>query len=379
MSERLEVEHLLRRALAERVAPAIVLGVFRGDARASWWTAGSLTPPSSTARPGPSTRVDARTTRFDLASLTKPLTTTLWFLRLVEAGRLSLEEPIGDRVPVQDPALAGCPVWRLLNHTTGLPAHREYYRGLGPNVVQTGDHAGANRLLRRMLHATALEAPPGATEVYSDLGYLLLEDVCAAADRPLQEVWPSLPGHGPDRLHFRPLPTAGPVDDYAPTEESDWRGGLVRGEVHDDNCWTLGGVAGHAGLFGAATDVLELGRRFLDLWHGRAAELGIGAELFRTVTAPRWMHPQGTRVLGWDTPTPGSSSAGGYFGRRSIGHLGFTGTSLWLDLEAEVGVVLLTNRVCPTRANTRIRSFRPAIHDAAWRYVMARRTEEVSS
>jgi CubicO group peptidase (beta-lactamase class C family) len=366
MSERLRVEHLLRQAIAERVAPAIVLGVFRGGEEATCWGAGSLEACDGAVRLGPPP--DPAAARFDLASLTKPLTTLLWCLRLVEAGRLSLGEPIGGRVAVTDAALAATPVWRLLNHTAGLPAHREYFRGLGPFVLRSGDHAGAQRQIRRMLHATPLEAPPGAREVYSDLGFLLLEDVCAAADAPLGTVWPSLPAHGPERLHFRPLPAAGDVSSYAPTERCPWRGRLLRGEVHDDNCWTLGGVAGHAGLFGTAADVLALGRAFLDCWHGRPTALGVGGELMRTATAPRWMHPQGTRVLGWDTPTPGASSAGRHFGRRSIGHLGFTGTSLWLDLEREVGIVLLTNRVCPTRDNVRIRAFRPAIHDAAWAF-----------
>jgi CubicO group peptidase (beta-lactamase class C family) len=366
MSERLRVEHLLRQAVAERVAPAIVLGVFRGDSAPMYWGVGSLEVPDGAPRLGPPP--DPAATCFDLASLTKPLTTTLWCLRLVEAGRLALEDAIDRFVPVADPGLARCPVWRLLSHTSGLPAHREYYRGLGPFVVRSRDHAGAHRQIRRMLHATPPAAAPGAAEVYSDLGFLLLEDVCAAADRPLADVWPTLPGHGPGRLHFRALPAEGPVDAYAPTERCPWRGRVIRGEVHDDNCWTLGGIAGHAGLFGTATDVLGLGRALLDLWHGRATGLGIGVELFRTATAVRWMHPQGTRVLGWDTPTPGASSAGRHFGRRSIGHLGFTGTSLWLDLEQEVGIVLLTNRVCPSRENVRIRSFRPVIHDAAWAF-----------
>ncbi len=377
MSERLRVEHLLRQAIAERVAPAIVLGVFRGDDEPTFWGAGTLEACDGAVRLGPPP--DPALARFDLASLTKPLTTGLWCLRLVEANRLSLDEPIGGRVPIDDPRLAAAPIWRLLNHTAGLPAHREYYRGLGPFVARSGDHAGAARQIRRMLHATGLEAPPGAREIYSDLGYLLLEEVCAAVDAPLSSIWPSLPAHGAGRLHFRPLPASDDAASYVPTERCPWRNRLLRGEVHDDNCWTLGGVAGHAGLFGTAVDVLTLGRALLGTWHGRTGDLGVGTELMRTACATRWMHPQGTRVLGWDTPTPGASSAGRFFGRRSIGHLGFTGTSLWLDLEREVGIVLLTNRVCPSRENVRIRAFRPAIHDAAWAFAVRSARKEATA
>lgn len=363
MSERLRVDHLVRQAVAEGVAPAIALAGFCGDAPAEVWCAGTTGAPDAVPREPPPL---AGRTYFDLASLTKPLTTATWCLQLVDSGRLSLDEPIGGRVAVSDRALAATPVSRLLNHTTGLPAHREYYRGLGPFVARGRDHGSANRQVRRMLHACALETPPGHRETYSDLGFLLLEDVCAAASAPLAEVWRTLPFHGDDALHFRPLPATREPTACAPTERCPWRGALLRGEVHDDNCWTLGGIAGHAGLFGTLDDVVAFARAVLDAWHGRTTALGISPDLLRFATSPRWMHPQGTRVLGWDTPTPGASSAGQSFGRRSIGHLGFTGTSVWLDLEREVGIVLLTNRVCPSRDNVRIRAFRPTIHDAVW-------------
>jgi CubicO group peptidase (beta-lactamase class C family) len=140
----------------------------------------------------------------------------------------------------------------------------------------------------------------------------------------------------------------------------------VQGEVHDENAWVCGGVAGHAGLFGRLADVMAFGRAVVSGWHGEPNPLGISRALWHTATHPRWLHPAGTRVLGWDTPSPGTSSAGRRFGPQTIGHLGFTGTSLWIDLRARVVMVLLTNRVCPTRSNTAIRSLRPAVHDAAW-------------
>jgi CubicO group peptidase (beta-lactamase class C family) len=140
----------------------------------------------------------------------------------------------------------------------------------------------------------------------------------------------------------------------------------VQGEVHDENAWVCGGVAGHAGLFGRLDDVLQFGRAVVAGWHGSSDALGISREVWRMATAARWLHPAGTRVLGWDTPSPGQSTAGRFFGPDTIGHLGFTGTSLWIDLPRGVVMVLLTNRVCPTRSNLGIRALRPAIHDAAW-------------
>ncbi len=303
-------------------------------------------------------------TVFDLASLTKPLTTHLWCLRLASEGRLDLEAPIGRWLRDLHPALAACPLWRLLNHTTGLPAHREYYAGLGPRVLQTGRHASALIALRRMLHSIEPEQPCGAGEIYSDLGFLLLEEVCERVDGPLRDRWSSLPGHGPDALRFRLLP-AEPDATYAATELCPWRGRLLMGEVHDDNCWTMGGVAGHAGLFGSLGAVHDAGLQWLRAAQGDAAPLDLDPSVVAWSLDRRRAHPRGTRVLGWDTPTPGASTSGSHFGRRSIGHLGFTGTSLWIDPDAEIVVTLLTNRVCPTRSNERLRPFRPALHDAA--------------
>lgn len=358
MTEGLRLDHLIRRAVAEGVAPAIAFAVGRGDGVPHTWYGGRHWP----AADAPATSVR---TVFDLASLTKPLTTTLWCLRLVEAGELSLDWPIGRLVEVTDRALRNAPIWRLLSHTAGLPAHRAYYRGLGPSVLQTGRFGDARRAVRRMLLGTALECPPGQAEIYSDLGFLLLEMVCEVADRPLAAAWSSLPGHGSQALHFRPLP-AEPAPCCAATERCPWRKRLLVGEVHDDNCWTMGGVGGHAGLFGTLEQVYALSRRFLGLVRGQDTGLGISPELARHAVARERMHPAGTRVLGWDTPTPGASTSGRCFGRRSIGHLGFTGTSVWMDPDADVVMVLLTNRVCPSRENPALRPLRPQLHDAAW-------------
>ena len=264
-----------------------------------------------------------------------------------------------------------------MTHTTGLPAHRAYFHGLLPWVRATRDFSGVAETIRRMVRRTPLEQAPGEQETYSDVGFLLLENVLETVDRPLARVWPTLPLHGPSALHFRPL--VSPMDEARPplarvalTERSELRGGFMHGEVHDENAWTLGGVAGHAGLFGTADDVVAFGRAVLDTWHGRGEPLGVSTALLREAFSPRWLHPRGTRVLGWDTPSPGASSAGHHFGKRTVGHLGFTGTSIWIDLDAEVLMVLLTNRVCPSRDDIRIRKLRPILHDAAWEALGAR-------
>ncbi|MCB9534724.1 MAG: beta-lactamase family protein [Myxococcales bacterium] len=371
MAEALRLPHLLRQGVAQHVAPAIAFGIATADGQRGTWFAGHHGP-DRTGRP-----CDALS-RFDLASLTKPLSTTAWCMRLVDAGRLALDQPIGDHLPVDDAALAGCPLWRLLSHTTGLPAHRRYYEGLGPTVLRTGRFAQAERALRRMLAATPTEVAPGRREIYSDLGFLLLAWICERADAPLASIWRTLPGHdAPERgLHFRPLPAPGDDRDlYVPTERCPWRGRLLQGEVHDDNAWTLGGVAGHAGLFGTLDATLDTALRWLRALQGDDAALGLPAEAVTTWCDRRWMHPHGTRVLGWDTPTPGASTSGAHFGRRSIGHLGFTGTSLWIDPAAGVAMVLLTNRVCPSRDSAGIRAYRPALHDAGWAWLRARSPE----
>lgn len=369
MSAGLEIDQRLRTAVARGVAPAIAFGVARGEAPMQGWFAGTV---QTAGHAAPVTD----DTRFDLASLTKPLTTATWILRLVEQGRLDLERPIGAVIDVADTRLARTPLWRLLNHTAGLPAHRRYFAGLGRSVQHTGHFERSRAAVRRMLAATELERAPGDAEVYSDLGFLLLEWLAEAVDATLAERWIELPGHGPDALHFRPQPSSADAvtSRYAPTERCALRGGIIRAVVHDENAWVLGGIAGHAGLFGNLRAVVEQGRRWLHALGGDDTALGIGADLARTAIDRGWMHPKGTRVLGWDTPTPGRSSAGTGFGRRAIGHLGFTGTSIWLDPDAGVVMVLLTNRVHPSRDNIAIRRLRPQIHDAGWRWLRNRFT-----
>lgn len=147
----------------------------------------------------------------------------------------------------------------------------------------------------------------------------------------------------------------GRLDLVAATEESVWRGGVLQGQVHDDNCWAMGGYGGHAGAFGSVQDVLHFSKMLMGGFLSRET---------LNVTWTRVSRPLGCeRTLGWDTPSVGSS-AGQCFSKNSVGHLGYTGTSLWIDLDAELAVCLLTNRVHPIRENEKIKTFRPRFHDA---------------
>ncbi|MBI3543842.1 MAG: serine hydrolase, partial [Deltaproteobacteria bacterium] len=199
--------------------------------------------------------------------------------------------------------------------------------------------------------------------VYSDLGFLLLgwilEKISA---QPLERLFEArvAAGLGLQSLRYLPLGRAPIPLDTIPTEDCPWRKHVLRGEVHDDNCYVLGGVAGHAGIFGTVADTHALGRRWLGALNGTDSWLG------QATAARFWERSKvagSTRALGWDGVSPSGSSSGKYFGPSSRGHLGFTGTSIWIDPEKDLVVTLLTNRVHPTRSNEKIKGFRPLFHD----------------
>ena len=295
----------------------------------------------------------------------------------MEAGRLDFDTSIGSQLEVRDAQLQATPIFRLMNHTSGLAAHRRFYEEIGPAVLRHMDFERGAHHIREAIIDSVTENPTGERETYSDLGYLLLERICESVDEPLSEAWNHLPGHGMDALHFcPPRSTNSQLEHYAATEDCPWRGRLMVGEVHDDNCWSMGGIAGHAGLFGHLDAVHEVGRNWLAAANGQGAQLNLSDTLVVEAINREWMHESGSRVLGWDTPSPGGSTSGQHFGPRSFGHLGFTGTSLWIDPDAQIVMTLLTNRVCPTRENWGIRKLRPALHDAGWRFLKNRITGE---
>ncbi len=305
-------------------------------------------------------------TAFDLASLTKPMATAALAMILVDQGVWGLEQTLGDIMPETRQSPVGeARIRALLNHSSGLPAWRPWGQELlGRHSVDIAGTGYARSYIIKRLYSQTLDTPP----VYSDLGYMLLglaiERVTnTSLDRAFyREI--AVPLHAD--LSFVRV-TAGQPDKPLPmpvaaARETSLRG-MIHGVVDDDNAFVLGGVAGHAGLFGSARQVHRLLAAWLDAFlrdtkpfPGRTVrEFWSGA------------HRAGTFVLGFDTPTPGGSSAGRNYPSGLVGHLGFTGTSFWLHPQSGLGVILLTNRVNQDpKDNTGIRSFRPLLHDLVW-------------
>jgi CubicO group peptidase (beta-lactamase class C family) len=338
------LDSILSAAIAEGAAPGAALAVGRHGRLVHLRGYGRLDHDPS------SVEADAGTI-WDLASLTKVVATTTAAMILEEAGALDLDRTAGSYLPELDaPDKATITVRMLLTHTGGFEAFAALFR----------EHRGRDEYLEQ-INGRPLRAPPGTRTEYSDWDFVLLGMVIeriagVPLDRFLEErVFGPL---GMRDTGFQPDSALKPR--IAPTEVDTMRGGLVHGFVHDENAWALGGVAGHAGLFSSARDLATFAR--LMLGGGSLGEV----RLLRPTTIARWTARQSgasSRALGWDTPAPGSS-AGRFFSPRSFGHTGFTGTSIWLDPERGVFVILLTNRVNPTRQNQRHSALRRAVADA---------------
>ena len=336
---------ILDEAVGAGVCPAAVAEVGSRSERLWRHAAGRLTFDAGS----PPATAD---TIFDLASLTKVIATTTLAMRHADAGSTPLDLPVA----------AALRTWRgtdretvtvrdLLAHASGLTAHLPFYR----------DHAGRPDF-ESAIARLPLEYAPRTRSIYSDLGFILLGFILAdrhPARAGLAAQFDEVAARrGWGEIRFHPPPEWRPRT--APTERDPWRGRTLVGEVHDENAWALGGAAGHAGLFGTAGAAGRFARDVL-------AGLGGGSPLasppvfdaFRRRTAV----PGSSRALGWDTMLP-TSSCGGRLSSDAIGHTGFTGTSLWIDPAADRYVVLLTNRVHPSRSNQAILALRPAFHDA---------------
>jgi CubicO group peptidase (beta-lactamase class C family) len=339
---------LLAQGVSEGVFPGAVLRLEDLDG------AGALFEISegrvSSDPPGPAVTAS---TLFDVASLTKLFSLTVT-LRLVASGQLSLDSAVSNFLEGRGKHLQGVTVRQLLEHRSGLPAWQPFYERTADVIQAALDEP--------------LEASPGARHCYSDVGFLVLmavlEKVGGLPYRQLmsREVLAPL---GLYQTGYRA--TAGgelaalellATGSFAATERCPYRG-LVCGEVHDDNTWAMGGVAAHAGLFASAEQLGSFARAW---WQAPEIDY-LPAEL----RDEAWATPTkgGGHVLGWDTVSDEGSSAGTKLSRRSHGHLGFTGTSLWIDPDRAVAVVLLSNRVHPSRHDAiAIRRFRPRLHDA---------------
>ncbi len=344
---------VLEQAVANRAFPGAAYGILLDGKVVALDAVGRFTYDAA------SPAVTASTI-FDLASLTKVIVTTALAMLLYDRRILSLDALLGDIlsgfVIGMEPGSRKRHVTlrMLLAHSSGLPGYARLFE----------EHHSPEAMLRAVLRLP-LEAAPGTRAEYSDIGFILLGKALEILSGNLlsrlfhREIASPL---GLETATFCPAPHL--RIQIPPTEDDTaFRHRIIQGEVQDENCHALGGVAGHAGLFANSLDVLRFAACILT--EGRTAD---GKELFQPETihlfASRQTEPAGTsRALGWDTPTPPSSS-GKFFSAASIGHLGYAGTSLWIDPARSLAVVLLTNRTWPDRSNNAIKEVRPAFHDA---------------
>ena len=350
-------------------------GVFPGGVLAAR-THGQLQLLVTAGRLSEEPRAEAvqNSTIYDLASLTKPLATVTSVLLLVQAGKLDLDAAIGSiLIELTDAPIGAATLRDLLSHRSGLPGWRPLYERLNAEGLAWGgaEPSVVRQAVLRLISAEPLAYAPGQQNLYSDLGFILLGIAVERASGYLFDEYFDVAVAQPlgaQPLRFHRAGAVSPPSDtqfgasVAPTEWDNWRKRLLKGEVHDENAAAMGGVAGHAGLFGTAQSVLAISGAWLEGLHGRSA---LDRRLVREFTNRQSRPPGSSWALGWDTPSSPSSS-GTRFSAGSFGHLGFTGTSLWIDPQRSLEVVLLTNRVHPSRKNDAIRAFRPTIHDLVY-------------
>lgn len=299
---------------------------------------------------------------FDLASLTKPIATVTSFMKLCSDGTIELDEPVRHFFPRRriNPELKDVPLWAVLAHAGGWKDYEPFYRELdqGKGIKEN--------LLKKLL-----ESPPAFRPLtesrYSDLGYILagfiLEEITKTN---LDLFWKGLARNLSLESEILYLPSG--LENPLPVVSTgwcSWRKRWLKGEVHDENCFAMGGVAGHAGLFGTARAVRKWLVELFRIWEGKDSPLPVTQKVLRQFWERRREIPGSTWALGFDTPSTGDSTAGSFFSSKSIGHLGFTGTSFWLDLSDGFSVVLLSNRVYYPDTKEKMKKFRRTIHDLA--------------
>ncbi len=292
-------------------------------------------------------------TLFDLASLTKVIATTTAVMKLYDEKKILLDDKVGRFVPqFAEGKKSEITIRNLLLHNSGLPPFRQLWK-ICPDASVAIDS----------VYATQLVANPGDTTIYSDLGFITLGKIVEMVSGMTLDEFVKKNFFEPlamPRTMFKPPKEL--WNNVAPTEyDSSWRKTLVQGTVHDENAEFLGGVSGHAGLFSTTSDLAVLMQMLMN-----GGVYG-GVRYLSEATVKEFTRRQNnssTRALGWDTKSPKGSTAGNYFSSNSFGHTGFTGTSIWADPERNLFVILLTNRVHPTRANMKIAKVRPAVADA---------------
>ncbi len=300
-----------------------------------------------------------KTTFFDMASLTKPIVTVFCLLTLIEEKKICLEDTLshylGTACPFDKKKIK---IIELLSHSSGLPAHKPYYKKLINYPL-----AKRNKKIIEWVLEEKLCCQPAEKALYSDLGFILLGYVIEKiSGEKLDSYWRrkiAVPLKLEKSLFFSNK-KAFNNKNYAVTGNCVWSKKKLCGIVHDDNCRSLGGVAGHAGLFGNAEGLLSFCEHLIEQFKGRRHHPAYSSSSLLRFSEKR----EGSSwALGFDTPTPGQSSSGNYFSKQSIGHLGFTGTSFWIDLQRDIAVIILTNRVCCGENTEKIKELRPVVHD----------------
>jgi CubicO group peptidase (beta-lactamase class C family) len=350
------VTELLKKGAAEGVYPGAVLLVAREGEVVFFEETGyvGLSPEHVPTR---------KDTIFDLASLTKPLATTLAIMRLVDQEKIGLDQPLLEIIttsPLRDKG--ALTPGMILSHCAGLADWKPFYLDLVS--VRPEER---KKYLRESIVREPLVYSPTKACVYSDLGFMILEWVVEEVSGMPLKSFVELSFYNSlslERtfLNTGVIPGQFKEEDIAPTGHCGWRKRIIQGEVNDENAHALGGYSGHSGLFGDAEEVLVLVNMLKEHCRGERDDYlkpGMVREFFtrqEIVDGCTW-------ALGWDTPSDRGSSSGKHFSRNSVGHLGFTGTSVWMDLEKDIIVIFLTNRIHTTRTNQGIKEFRPMLHD----------------
>jgi len=346
-------------AIKKMMDDAVSNGVFAGGSiLVSIWGEKIFRADSGLANIYRGTAIDPDTI-YDLASLTKPLATSICVMKLVHNGAIDLEDTLGNIIPEFSGPKKDIKIIDLLCHKSGLPAHRPYYEFL--STISTGARKAC---LKHLLINEDLENRIGAKTVYSDLGFMVLrmviEDVCGDSFENCFMEFIVKPLGLKDMFFYDFQGQRHSADRFAATENCPFRRRVMQGETHDLNAYYSGGYDGHAGLFGSIEDVHSIITALIDIYAGKEGSCFCGKSTVRLF----FEVPSGyERAIGFDVPSKDNSSSGRFFSEHSVGHLGYTGTSFWTDLETGMSIILLTNRVHPTALNIGIRHFRPLLHD----------------
>lgn len=355
-----DLTDLLEKGVSDVVYPGAVLLVAKGGQIIFLKEAGNLSII-------PGVLPMKKDTIFDLASLTKPLATTMAVMKLVNDGMMGLDQSLADLIktsPLGDKK--ALTVRSILNHCAGFKDWLPFYSDL---IKYKADIR--KKTLRKKLIEEPLQYLQGTECLYSDLGFMTLEWI-------VEEVSGETLCYFVQRNFYNPMGlkrtflSKGNLpfnkEEFAATEDCPWRKRIIQGEVHDDNAYAVGGYSGHAGLFGTAEEVFIIVDMLREHYLGKRSDY-FSPDMVREFFRRQEIVKGSTWALGWDTPSSENSSAGRYISANSIGHLGFSGTSLWMDLDKDVLAVFLTNRIHPSRNNIKIRAFRPMLHDLIFKEI----------